>query len=205
MVMPCLIGIKCASLRKVVLNLPNAATFNTLSHVVVTPTIELFSLLLHNCNFASVVSRNVKYRCFPMVLGDSCEKVIQAPRDHIPKVENHCQLPTHPVCAEHSGSFYTADSLNGLLDVGGSRTVKHAVCVLYVELRLTQQEGVWKERKVIESWVSCLGQKSCYVPGCCVLNILLLEPPQFWDHETMKVFFWFLRQGLTDGKCQGRP
>lgn len=26
------------------------------------------------------------------LLRDSCEKVIQAPRDHIPKVENHCQL-----------------------------------------------------------------------------------------------------------------
>nr|KAF6392725.1 hypothetical protein mPipKuh1_007903 [Pipistrellus kuhlii] len=38
----------------VVLNLSNATTFNTVPHVVVTPIIKLFSLLLHNCNFSTV-------------------------------------------------------------------------------------------------------------------------------------------------------
>ena len=44
---------------------------------MVTPTIKLFSLLLHRCNFATVMSHNVsKYLMFPMVLGDPCERVL---------------------------------------------------------------------------------------------------------------------------------
>jgi hypothetical protein len=39
-------------------NLPNAA-FSTVHHVVLTPTIKLFSLLNHDCNFAAVVNGNV--------------------------------------------------------------------------------------------------------------------------------------------------
>ena len=47
--------------------------FNTVLHVVVIPlTITLFSLLLCNCNFATVMKHNVNI-CFPMVLGDGCE------------------------------------------------------------------------------------------------------------------------------------
>lgn len=56
--------------RSVALNLPNAVT------LVVTPTIKSFSLLLHNCNFATVMNLKVKYLCFPMVLGDPCERVM---------------------------------------------------------------------------------------------------------------------------------
>lgn len=33
--------------------------FNTVLRVVVTPITKLFSLLLHNCHFATVMSRNV--------------------------------------------------------------------------------------------------------------------------------------------------
>ena len=33
--------------------------FNTAPHVVVTPAIKLFSLLLLNCNFATVMDHNV--------------------------------------------------------------------------------------------------------------------------------------------------
>lgn len=40
----------------VVLNLPNAVT---LPHAVVTPAVKLFSLLLNNCNFASVMNYNI--------------------------------------------------------------------------------------------------------------------------------------------------
>jgi hypothetical protein len=39
--------------KSVVLNLPKAVTLNTLTHVVLTPTVKLFSLLHPNCNFAS--------------------------------------------------------------------------------------------------------------------------------------------------------
>ena len=41
------------------LNLPNAATFNTVPHAVVTPATKLFSLLLHNDNFVTVMNYNV--------------------------------------------------------------------------------------------------------------------------------------------------
>ena len=43
----------------VVPNLPDAATFNIVPHVAVTPTIKLFSFLLHNCTFATVVHHDV--------------------------------------------------------------------------------------------------------------------------------------------------
>ena len=43
----------------VVLNLLKAVTLYTVSHVVVTSTIKLFLLLLHNCNVATVMNRNV--------------------------------------------------------------------------------------------------------------------------------------------------
>jgi hypothetical protein len=33
--------------------------FNTVPYVVVTPAIKLLSLLLHNCNFATVMNHNV--------------------------------------------------------------------------------------------------------------------------------------------------
>ena len=36
-------------------NLPNAETLNRLPHAVVTPTVKLCVLLLHNCNFAIVL------------------------------------------------------------------------------------------------------------------------------------------------------
>ena len=42
-----------------VLNLPNAVTFNTISRVVVTPNHEIISLLLHNLMFASVMNSNI--------------------------------------------------------------------------------------------------------------------------------------------------
>ena len=38
--------------------------FNTVPHVVVTPTIKLFSLLLHNCNFATVMNNNANICVF---------------------------------------------------------------------------------------------------------------------------------------------
>lgn len=40
-------------------NLPNTVAFNTVSHVLVTPTIKLFVLLLHNCGFATITDGNV--------------------------------------------------------------------------------------------------------------------------------------------------
>ena len=47
----------------VVLDL-NASTFNIAPHVLVTPTIKLFSLLLHNCNFATAMNYNVNMCVF---------------------------------------------------------------------------------------------------------------------------------------------
>jgi hypothetical protein len=42
--------------------------FNNVPHVVVTPTIKLFSLLFHNCNFATVMSQ-YKYLYFLSLTG----------------------------------------------------------------------------------------------------------------------------------------
>lgn len=42
----------------VVLDLPNAALFNTAPHAVATPNHKVFSLRLHNCSFATVMNRS---------------------------------------------------------------------------------------------------------------------------------------------------
>lgn len=41
------------------LDSPNAATFITVPPVVAAPTITLFSMLLHNCKFATAVNGSV--------------------------------------------------------------------------------------------------------------------------------------------------
>ena len=43
----------------VVLQLPDAATFNTVPHAVLTPNQKITLLLLHNANIAIVMSRDV--------------------------------------------------------------------------------------------------------------------------------------------------
>lgn len=47
-----------------VLSLLKAVTFNTVLHVllVVTPSYKITSLLLHNCDFAAVMSHDVQDR-----------------------------------------------------------------------------------------------------------------------------------------------
>lgn len=52
--------------------------FNTGPHAAVSPTTRVFLLLFQNCNFATVLNC-IKYLCFPMVLGDHCEKVNPPP------------------------------------------------------------------------------------------------------------------------------
>lgn len=42
-----------------ILNLPNAQSFNTVPHVVVIPKHEIISLPLHGCNFVTVMTCNV--------------------------------------------------------------------------------------------------------------------------------------------------
>lgn len=59
----------------VVLSLPKAATFSAVPHVVVTPTIKLFSLLLDNCNFSTVISHNVNIWYEGHVICDPYEKI----------------------------------------------------------------------------------------------------------------------------------
>jgi hypothetical protein len=43
----------------VVLNLPKQWNFNTIPYPMVNQIIKLFSLLQHNCNFATVMKRNI--------------------------------------------------------------------------------------------------------------------------------------------------
>lgn len=64
---------------KVVLNLPNAASFNTVLQVVEIPAIRLFLLLLHNF-FATV--KNCKY-----LICNPDEKTIHPPEGSQPQVE----------------------------------------------------------------------------------------------------------------------
>jgi hypothetical protein len=55
-------------------------------HAMVAPNIKFSSLLLHNCNFATVMSSNLSI-CFPKVT--PCERVIcPSPRDFDPQVKN---------------------------------------------------------------------------------------------------------------------
>ena len=49
--------------RAVALNLPNAATLNSVPHAVVTPNHKIISLLLRNCDFATVMKRDVNTWC----------------------------------------------------------------------------------------------------------------------------------------------
>ena len=55
-------ALKCSkksSSKAVVLNLLNAAIFNTVPHVVVTPNYKIILWLLHNCNVVTVINHNV--------------------------------------------------------------------------------------------------------------------------------------------------
>lgn len=52
----------------------NVTTLNTVPHVTVTPITKLFSLILHNCDFATVMKCNVNIY-FPTVSGNPCERV----------------------------------------------------------------------------------------------------------------------------------
>jgi hypothetical protein len=66
--------------------------FNTVPHAVVTPlTIKLFSLLFHNCNFATVMSCNVKICCAEYLIYRPLWKGHSTlPGDLYPQVENCC-------------------------------------------------------------------------------------------------------------------
>ena len=50
-------------ITSVVLNLPTVVTFNTVPPAVVTPNHKLILLLLHNCNFATVMDHNINILC----------------------------------------------------------------------------------------------------------------------------------------------
>jgi len=61
--------------------------FNTVLHVVVTPTVKSFSLPLYNCDFATVRHCNVDIWC---LICDPCKKVLQPQGGFDPQVENQC-------------------------------------------------------------------------------------------------------------------
>lgn len=52
--------------------------FNIVPHVVVTPSHKIMSLLLHNCNLATVMNHNVKYLLF---------RIYDSRKNHNPQVE----------------------------------------------------------------------------------------------------------------------
>lgn len=45
-------------------DLPNAVTCNTVPHVMVIPNYKIFSLVLHNCKFATVRNSDVNFCVF---------------------------------------------------------------------------------------------------------------------------------------------
>lgn len=59
--------------------------FNTFPHVVGTPTIQLFLLLLHNCHFANVMKNNVN-----IWYATPKKWSVKPPRGCNPHVGNHC-------------------------------------------------------------------------------------------------------------------
>lgn len=52
-------------------------TFNNVPHVVVIHNHNIFLLLLHNYNLATVTNHKVKYLCFLVVLGVPCERGVR--------------------------------------------------------------------------------------------------------------------------------
>ena len=54
--------------------------FDSVPHVVVTPTINLFSLLLHGCDFAAVMNRSADIWYEGYLLSDRWERVIRSAR-----------------------------------------------------------------------------------------------------------------------------
>jgi hypothetical protein len=58
------------------LNFPMLWPFNTVSHVMLTPTIKLFLLLLQNHNFTIVMNHGIN-----IWYVDPCERVIQCPME----------------------------------------------------------------------------------------------------------------------------
>lgn len=90
--------------QTVVPKLPNAVTFTKAPHIVVTPpTVKLFSLLLHSCNFATVENQ-CKYLIFKLSMWPNpCERVIQSPKVLPPApVENYCTKTFEFICRKTS-------------------------------------------------------------------------------------------------------
>lgn len=68
------------------LSLPHTAALYATPPVVVMFNIKLCSLLICNCNFATVMHHNVNPLCFLVILVNACEMVI---RGLNPQVENY--------------------------------------------------------------------------------------------------------------------
>ena len=64
--------------------------FNTVPHAVLTHNDEIISLLLHNCDFATVMNPNVNIiRYARYLICDSCEQGGLT----LKKITNHCSIP----------------------------------------------------------------------------------------------------------------
>ena len=64
--------------------------FNTVPHAVLTHNDEIISLLLHNCDFATVMNPNVNIiRYARYLICDSCEQGGLT----LKKITNHCSTP----------------------------------------------------------------------------------------------------------------
>ena len=81
--------------------LPTLPPFKTVSHVVLTPTIILFLLLLHKCNFATVMG------CKANTFGD-----LVCQRGHNPQVQNHWSRGLNALCWSPQSPTLTCTKLS---------------------------------------------------------------------------------------------
>jgi hypothetical protein len=68
------------SYEQMALSCPKAVTLYYTSFCCGDPYQKLFSLLLPNCNFDTVMNHKCGYLCFPMVLVDHWERVVWLPK-----------------------------------------------------------------------------------------------------------------------------
>lgn len=63
--------------------------FNSVPNALATPTIKLFSVILHNCNVAPVINWNINIWYAVYLIFDPCERGVHSPKGCIPPAESH--------------------------------------------------------------------------------------------------------------------
>ena len=105
--------------KAVIFNPPNAEFFNTVPHVVVTPTIKIFLLQPHNCNFAIVMNQNVNFWYAGYVICKPCDRTVQITKE----------VPTHRLKAiPFKWGTFSSLSLHHILNLNFERYFPFKLC-----------------------------------------------------------------------------